>query len=91
MERTIYKYKIEIDDKIIIKMPDGAEILSVQTQHGGPCMWVLVDPEAEMVERVFRMVGTGHTLHYDIGTRYNFIGTFQMQSGFLVFHVFEML
>lgn len=91
MKKTIYKYDIKIDDKFEIQLPIGAEILSVQIQYGDPKMWVLVDPAAPIAPRVFEVFGTGHPIHYDMGIDRRFIGTFQIQDGRLVFHLFERI
>ena len=70
-------------------MPKDAEILTVQTQNGKPCLWALVDPKAETEIRVIEIFGTGHPVLSDMGTSRKYISTFQMQEGRLVFHVFE--
>ena len=59
MSKTIWKFTMDIDDKVTITMPKNAEILSVQVQQGGPVMWAIVNPEEEKVERHFEMFGTG--------------------------------
>ena len=89
MEMTIWKFELETTDKQTIEMPVDSEILTVQTQNGEPCLWALVDPAAEKETRTFEVFGTGHTLHYDMGITKDYIGTYQLNSGALVFHVFE--
>lgn len=89
MQKTIYKYQLDIEDKQFIVLPKEAEILSVQVQNSIPCLWALVDPKEEHEERTFEIFGTGHPVHYDMGVERKFIGTFQMRSGALVFHLFE--
>ncbi len=84
--KQIWKYNILTKDWQSIWMPEGAEILTVQTQHDKPKLWALVDPLAPQVERIIRVVGTGHDFR-GTGT---YIGTFQMFGGDLVFHVFEI-
>jgi hypothetical protein len=84
--KTIYKYPFSIDDSVIITMPVGAEILTVQVQHRVPCIWALVDPEAPKVDRYFRVAGTGHSLPENPG---KYVGTFQQLEGNLIFHVFD--
>jgi len=39
--KTIYKYPVEIKDKIRVSMPIDAEILCVQVQYDIPCIWAL--------------------------------------------------
>ncbi len=83
--KTVYKYPLAIESSI--PMPEGAQVLSVQTQHGQVQLWALVDPDATPVSRKFRIVGTGDPIKGDPGV---FIDTFQMSGGDLVFHVFEV-
>ena len=85
--RAVYKYALPIDDFIRVPLPKGARVLTVQMQGDTPCMWVLVDPSAPEEMRRFRLAGTGHELPAD-GLEY--VGTFQMRGGALVFHPFEM-
>lgn len=69
-------------------MPAGAQILSVQAQRGLPKLWALVDEQAEeKVPRDILTVGTGHPILELLGP---FIGTYQMEGGALVWHVFEV-
>jgi hypothetical protein len=86
--KRVYKYTFEIDDEITIPMPPG-DILSVQVQRGRPCVWALVDPKAPLIERRFRIAGTGHDI--DNADQLTFRGTFQLRDGALVFHLFEYM
>jgi hypothetical protein len=85
--RTIYKYPVEVDDEFTIGLPEGARVLSVDTQHGEPVMWALVDPTAPTTNRTFRVIGTGHPI--EDAAELAFVGTFQMRGGSLIFHLFE--
>lgn len=82
--KTIWKF--EFHPHKSISMPKGAEILSVQEQHGKTCIWAMVNPNAPLEIRKIVIYGTGHVLPNDPG---QFIGTFQLQSGAYVFHMFE--
>ena len=85
--KTVWKFRIPLGNVVSIQMPRGAEILHVAEQHDYPCMWVLVDPVEPMQNREFRFAGTGHPIEdHHAG---QFIGTFFMQMGGLVFHIFE--
>lgn len=57
---VIWKFQVPMTDVFGISMPTGAEILVVQMQQDEPQMWALVDPDASLTERHFRIVGTGH-------------------------------
>jgi hypothetical protein len=84
--KTIWKWTLK--PQTVIDMPDGAQVLTVQMQHGEPQLWALVDPVAPTVKRVFNIYGTGHSMGDRTGS---YIGTFQMDGGSLVFHVFEQI
>ena len=59
-------------------------------QRETPCLWALVNPDAPMETRTFRVVGTGHDIPPD-GADYLWyhVGTFQMHGGYFVGHLFE--
>jgi hypothetical protein len=85
--KTIYKYPILVVDEQTVIMPFGAEILTVQMQNGQPCLWALVDTSNPINQRHIQVRGTGH----DCSDAGRYIGTFQMENGELVFHVFEVV
>ena len=89
MNKTIWKFELETTDNQTIEMPVNAEILTVQTQNETPCMWALVDPTEKKEKRFIEVFGTGHDVHYDMGVSRNYLGTYQLHGGSLVFHVFE--
>ena len=84
---TIWKFPVIITDLFELEMPAGAEILSVQIQNGVPQLWAVVDENAKKVFRTFYVRGTGHST--DGLEHAKFVGTFQMCSGALVFHLFS--
>ncbi len=84
---TIWKYPLEITDINKIQMPKGAEILCIQMQDTTPCLWAKVDSaEKEMQPRIIETCGTGNRINSLV---HNYIGTYQLSSSALVFHVFE--
>ncbi len=84
----IFKYTVPVSDDDTVMMPQGADVLSVQTQNGVPVMWAVVDEKAKpLVPHRFYVRGTGHNMGTAIGHR--FIGTFQLSGGSLVFHLFD--
>lgn len=89
MEKRIFKYTIEREAFPQIEMPQGAEILCVQTQNGTPCIWALVEPNAPVIKRSFEILATGQIVNETVSRKY--IGTFQLDGGRLVFHCFEMM
>ena len=88
MAKEIWKFPVKVKDVQGVEMPEGAEILTVQLQHGQGCIWAVVDPGAEKVWRYFTTYGTGHPIINGADT---YIGTYQESSGYLVWHVFEII
>ena len=81
----IFKWPLQTTDFQEIEMPIGAEILCVQMQHGRPQVWALVDETNVTENRSFITCGTGNPVPENIG---EYIGTYQIENGVLVFHVF---
>lgn len=88
MGLKIFKYQFQVKGTVRIEMPKGASVLTVQTQGEAPCVWAIVDPEAEAEIRTFRLFGTGPPLDIDI-SRSRYIGTFQLAGGRFIGHLFE--
>lgn len=84
--KTIWKYRLE-PGTTELQIPGGAQILTVQEQFNGPCVWALVDPTREKETVRFHVYGTGHLINVPTEKLY-YIGTFQLLGGDLVFHVF---
>lgn len=84
--QVIYKYPLEVTGSQSISMPKGAKVLCVQVQRDVPCLWAIVDLANEVNLRRFRIWGTGHPVD-ESDLRY--IGTFQLNEGGFVGHVFE--
>lgn len=85
--RAVYKYPLEVVDEQHVKMPMGAQLLSVQDQNGNLCLWALVDTACALVQRKIRIVGTGNPV-VTPGPGC-FISTVQQRNGALVWHVFD--
>ena len=84
---TIWKWKLEVTDKQILKLPTDAKMLCVQTQYDEPQIWALCDDKLDTKEnRIITMHGTGNPIPANPG---EYIGTFQIKNGLLCFHVFE--
>ena len=84
--KKIYKYPLALEDKQTIQMPKGSSILCVQTQHGKPCLWAMVDHRVPSIDVKIEIYGTGETVSQPDWLRY--IGTFQINGGYEVYHVF---
>lgn len=87
MSKIIYKYPLQVQDKQTIKLPSGYKILTVQVQDSIPCLWAMVDTSIDCVEVNIITYGTGSGILSDEELRY--IGTYQLNNGVFVFHVFE--
>jgi len=83
----IWKWEIKVTDRQTVMMPDGAKLLDVQMQDGQCCIWALCDQSAELAPRWLAIYGTGNSMPDNPG---EYIATFQMHGGALVFHVFEL-
>ena len=82
---VIWKFRIEPKNNEFY-IPKDSIVLDVQVQHGKPTIWFLVDPDNAIELRRFYVYGTGWFIENDPGV---YIGTFQLNDGALVFHVFE--
>ena len=82
--KSIWKFGLEVTDEQTVEMPVGAKPLSVQVQHGTPCLWALVDTKAPKQKRIVQIFGTGHP----VANEGDYVGTFQTEGGALVFHTF---
>lgn len=84
--KTIWKFELSphIDE---FEAPDNAQVLSVHTQHGNPCLWMLVDTNIPTRTYGIRIFGTGHNAN-EIDDNWEFAGTVLLENDFLVFHVF---
>lgn len=87
MMQRVFKYPLHATGEQSVPLPHGAQILCVQTQRGTPCLWALIDDTAPTgVYRTITIYGTGQPIYRSPG---KYIGTFQINDGSLVFHVFD--
>jgi len=88
MAMRIWKLPVPIDDQLAIPMPHGAQLLTVQIQHGEPMIWIRCEDDPQIAGRIHRKlawVGTGH----DCTGCGAYVGTVQLEGGSLVFHLFD--
>lgn len=83
---TVFKYEVPIVESFELSLPWRAEVLCVQEQRGKAFVWVLVEERNTPEPRRFRMYGTGQPIEREGD---NYVGTFQMQGGAFVWHLFE--
>lgn len=87
MSQQVWKYPLEFGSNKL-EMPRFAKPLTCALQGTVPTLWALVDPANPKRERHFTIYGTGHDMPAQVQAA-NYIATFQMASGQLIFHVFE--
>lgn len=85
MSLTIWKYPLPSKARFTLKLPYGAEVLTVQMQHGIACLWAKVNPENTERNVSFLLVGTGT----DAPIVAKYIGLIQLDDGDFVFHLFQ--
>jgi hypothetical protein len=83
--KTIWKFTLKTTDEQVIEMPRGAKLLTVQMQDNRPQLWALVDSVKPNEQRTIATFGTGNPAEDG-----EYIGTYQMRGGELVFHVFDI-
>ena len=86
----VWKFPIPFADTFSIDMPAGAKLLHVAEQHRDVCLWALVNPTATKEPRYFRIAGTGHPIDTS-DQQLQHVGTWLMESGRVVFHLFEIV
>lgn len=80
----IFKYPLQIATTQSVFMPEGAKILSIQTQFDQVCIWAMVDEDKRPTQRFFQIIGTGQG--FDTNRKY--LAT--VQQGSFVWHIFEI-
>ena len=89
---AIWKYTVSINGATV-RMPAGARLLHVADQNGDPMtveVWAEVDPDVDVVDRVFVVVGTGHPYDTEVqGRTLTYVGTAVTARGHLVWHLFD--
>ncbi len=92
--KTVYKYPIPIMDDFEIKIHRVIKILHVDVQDEQPCIWALVESDSPLSFRQFSLRGTGHSCDglelTGLQKNCDYVGTFIMQNGAFVFHLFDL-
>ena len=88
MSAAVWKFPIPVKDEFALEMPRDAELLFVAAQNEQGFLWarVITDDRVSIVERRFRLRGTGHEV--DLDSKY--VGSFMLRGGAIVFHLFEV-
>ncbi len=84
--QTILKYDAYLADDMLIEMPAGAQLLSVQSQNERPQLWALVDRSRPPVKRRLFFKVTGEPISELPGT---YLATVLLFQDALVLHYFD--
>lgn len=87
----IFKFPIPPQPIQGISLPIGAQVLCVQAQRNQPFLWVLCPTGVKMEDRSFATYTTGGEITDDWGSDRKYIGTYQLDGGAFVGHVFELI
>lgn len=85
--KTIWKTDLEVVGLQTLSLPVGAEILSVQAQYDMPRIWYECNPAVRKENRTFHTFGTGASVPEN--KHLDYLGTYQVHDGDMVFHVYE--
>lgn len=86
MTTAVWKWDLAVTDIQKLEMPVMAKLLCVQIQYGTPRLWALINPDALTEERTIVTLGTG--LRFDSHPG-EYVGTYQINNGLWVFHIFD--
>lgn len=86
MSNRIYKFTLQAGMQEL-PMPEGAVLLDVQMQGESAQLWAICNADAKKVNRMICCYPTGVDLPSVIG---DYIATFQLCGGSLVFHAFDL-
>lgn len=87
MAQSVWKYPLKMADEQIIEVPFGAAPLKVTMQGDEPCLWMLENPVVEKTTKKVHIRGTGYAVD-DFISRSDYVDSFMLDDGALVFHVF---
>lgn len=83
----IFKYELQLKDDFSINVPKDSIILDIQYHSFKLVLWAIIEQENELIERHFKIFGTGQNINYSYGLLH--IATVQDPNNNLVWHIFE--
>lgn len=88
-KKTVWRFALPIQDRVVLQMPVGAEMLSVGPPRIGSALdlWAIVSPDNPRTGRCFAIVGTGNPLPDE---PHAYIGTTSSHGAALIWHVFDL-
>lgn len=89
---AIHKFILPMKEESVIEMPYGALIIKGENQEGFVAIWAIVDLDAPLVQRHFRLYKTGQKFECNDVNKLQFIGRADITVGMdLGMHIFELL
>ncbi len=85
--KAIWKFALDIADEQIVSMPTGATLVHVGQQFGELSIWAEVDRDAQKVDRLIVIHGTGHPMG-ESKSKATYIGTVLMPNT-LEWHIYD--
>lgn len=89
--KAIHKFILPMKEESVIEMPYKAKIINGENQEGFVAIWAIVDTEAPLVNRHFRLYKTGQSIN-EHPEHLKFVGRADIHVGMdLGMHIFELL
>lgn len=88
--RVIWKFRLSHHGQTVLSIPalSSIKLSGVDPQTRQPALWIELDPEAERVNRTFKILATGQPIEGDGGYPYDIhVGT--VIDGNFVWHIYE--
>lgn len=90
--KAIHKFILPMKEESVIEMPYKAKIIKGENQEGFVAIWAIVDTEAPLTKRHFRLYKTGQLFECGDVDKLHFIGRADVHVGMdLGMHIFELL
>ena len=86
--KTIWRFVLDVTRDMVVKMPQGAEVLRFGYQDGKPCLWALVDDQATQVAHYFTLRMTGEPA--EGLTKAQFVGALLVKGNGQVAQLFDL-
>lgn len=83
--KAMWKYELPVNASIALEVPADFIPLTVQAQFNYGMLWGLCTPAAPVRLRIFHVVATGSA---EVKPNWYYVGTFQLDGGNFVYHVF---
>tara|TARA_R110000782_G_scaffold241474_1_gene327936 strand:- start:673 stop:999 length:327 start_codon:yes stop_codon:yes gene_type:complete len=89
--RIIFKYQMPVLESFEMQLPEGAEIIRMEDQEGLFWLWAVVNTEAPLETRSFKVFKTGAKMPDGVDLKYiGFCAVFvQMELGLYIFEVMK--